>query len=124
MLTKKEVEAKGKELLEMMEGDGWELIVSENLGWHYSVSNKYISIFPCLYDNKERYTCLMSALPDRHWGEAFWTTQEVFDDPNDAVKHQIKVAREFVNKCLDAVQHVENFIGDHFTPNQYDIEID
>jgi len=37
--TEEEAMKKGDELLAMMKGDGWELSVHENMGWHYSVRN-------------------------------------------------------------------------------------
>jgi hypothetical protein len=94
MLTKKEAKKKGHELLAKMKTQGWELDVWQNLGWHYCLRKKYITLYPT---TSGRYFTLMG---ENGAGEIYFSTKgSYFKDPNKAVEHQLVVAILHVSKC-------------------------
>jgi hypothetical protein len=83
----------GGELLAKMKGTGWQLRVWENLGWHYEVHN-------CVGDREVSVRVhygKYSVLFGHNGGEIFWTERKSYDDPNEAVRQQLKLARKFVD---------------------------
>jgi hypothetical protein len=109
MKTKQQAQNKGKALLRKMKGKGWKLRIWENLGWHYEVSLGGLTVSPFeISGKKERYHALLSAGDYAGTGEIFWTDVGFYStDPNKVVKHQLKIARDFINKCNKAIKQIE-----------------
>lgn len=93
-MTKNVAIRKGNELLKKMKTQGWELDVWENIGWHYCLRKKYISLHPTIGG---RYFTLMG---ENGTGELYFSTKgSYFRDPNKAVEYQITVASNHVLEC-------------------------
>lgn len=105
MLSKSEARRRGEALLKKLDGDGWKLRLWENLGWHASVFRGPLTVYVDSYSSRESYSCLLGAEVDEDvsGGELFWTDTFQHRDPNVVVRHQLKVAREFVRRCQDAI---------------------
>jgi hypothetical protein len=104
MNTKKEAEKLGQELLSHMKGNGWELRIWENLGWHYSVTNNLLEVYP---SSNGKYFCLFGY---KSGGRPEWTIKESFDNPNEAVERTLQLARNNVNELLKIVEDGEKVI--------------
>ena len=107
-MTKRQAETAAKKLLKMMKGEGWEMCVWENLGWHYSVQNNprediWITVYPAC--SKE-----WSAMIGIHQGSG--VGRGVYaDDPNDAVRRVIHKAKDFGVRCLQWAIDAEMFLN-------------
>ncbi len=100
MKTEKQARIAGEKLLKRMKGKGWLLRVWENLGWHYSVHLFNLTLSEHLYRSKKSYSALLITNESfAGSGEVFWSDKESFDDPNEAVTHQMQVSSR-VYKCL------------------------
>jgi hypothetical protein len=102
---------KGEALLKKLKGEGWELNVWENGGWHYSAQNGPLTVHASSYRiGPTTYWCLLSEEFERYpvGGAPFWTARgnPSFEDPNDAVRQQVKIARQFVKKVTKIVNQV------------------
>lgn len=109
MLTRKEAEKAGKELLGRMKGEGWTLRVWENLGWQYCVRNGPATVYPT---HDGRFHCLLAdeklSQDSCGFGASAWTTKEVRDDPNDAVAVELQCARDYANRVNRALACIES----------------
>lgn len=93
MLSEKDAKKKLSVLMEQLHGGGWEPHLWENLGWHYCAKNgETMRVYPGRVDYKA-YTCFIG---DGGGGNYNWTTKHYFPNPNDAVKHEIKQAKLYV----------------------------
>ena len=91
-------------LLRALKGKGWKTRVYENLGWHYSVYNDYVTVYPVGPDS---YRCLMSDDIDCRAGSRLWQDNlAYYRDPNQAVWQQIKRAADVVVKLQNVVEGV------------------
>lgn len=117
--TEQEARLEGEKLLNMMHGEGWTLRVWENMGWCYSVENDGVSVHSPYYKNGNKYySVLLSARGNNGCGDMFWTPNsnpryndpdyKEFTDPNEAVRHQLQIARRFVNNVENVVSNLEN----------------
>ena len=110
MLTEVEARAKGAVLMSKLKGAGWWLRVWENMGWHFAAHNKHIAV----YWYNDQYSAMLTNDEQSGSGEIYWTDSEHFEDPNEAVDHQMKVARAFLNKLRRTVEYVEQkVLGRH-----------
>ena len=107
MLTERQVGQTGQAALMKMKGSGWTLDVWDNCGWHFALRNGPISV----YCNNSKYSALLAASGDPGVGETYWTDNEHFDDPNEAVEHQLQLARNHIAECQAAVDAVTNAIA-------------
>jgi len=109
MQTKAGAEKEGKALLKRMKGKGWKLKVWENIGWWYRVHNGPVAVYPT---TKDRFFCLLNDnVKVACGGLATWTDDFRSKDPNRAVSHQVKFAREVLDRMEKAVCYVEGVIG-------------
>jgi hypothetical protein len=96
-MTKKQAEKKGRALLRLMKGEGWKLDVWENLGWHYAVKSRNISVHQDKDDGT--FYCYLG----ESGGLGIWHTGKHFTDPNDAVSEQVKDAVTEIERLLNIV---------------------
>ena len=99
--TKELATVTGKTQLVTMNGKGWELKVWQNMGWHWTLNNGYISVHET---SDHRYYCMISDKPDGY-GLPIWTKNwrdRNFFTPMEAVKDALKHAWEVVKK-LDKI---------------------
>lgn len=93
----------------------WKVRLWENLGWHWALDCGQLTIHCGCYtpaSNKLRFSCMLTTDKESVGsGEMFWTDDQFFDDPNDAVSHQITLAVDHLNKCVGAVNSVTDRIG-------------
>ncbi len=80
------------------------------MGWHYGAYNGSLAV--CV-GSRGNYFCLLSDDIVRSGGGCcYWTESSggEFDDPNDAVAYQAKLARAFLDKITPIVEHVESLV--------------
>ena len=118
MMTKKEATAAGKALLKQLEGKGWRLRVHENCGWHFAVVNDYMSVYRSGIDGM--YSTLLSTQLERcsGAGEVYWTDELSFSDTNEAVAHQLELARQHLAKVQTVVTYLEKALGQEPEPSR------
>lgn len=109
--TEAEALSKGARLIEQLNGKGWELRVWQNTGWHYEAANGPLTVQATSYMvGPTSYWCLLADDVYRYPGSGavFWTDTKhpTFEDPNDAVRHQYKIASEFVHRVTRVVDQV------------------
>lgn len=106
----------GRVLLRKMRGDGWELVVHENFGWHYAVVRKFksgmsIKVYETTNQHREpigKYWCLFGTTG----GYSFWSTDTTAKDPNESVRKQWKACRAFVDNLHANVSSLGALIGE------------
>jgi len=103
-LSKTEAKRAGTLLLDRMVGEGWELRVWENSGWHYSVYNGCLNVHPA---EPNGFSCLLSSDVNVNGGLAMWTTDFTHEDPNEVALHEIKNARSVIKRLDRAVSASE-----------------
>ena len=103
--TKKEARRLGNKLLKRMRGDGWELDVWQNIGWHYCVrANEVISVYPVSERLDEtKYTCLLGG---QNYGVMLFSETFSHEDPNVVVEHQLEFAQEALQAFVDKHQGI------------------
>jgi hypothetical protein len=94
MRTRQQAEEGAKQLLELLDGEGWETVIWENLGWCYKAVNGYISVSITIAD---KYFASLAIEKGSPGTPTYWSDHGVFDHPMDAVMSQMKKAVEFVN---------------------------
>jgi hypothetical protein len=105
--TEEEAMKKGDELLAMMKGDGWELSVHENMGWHYSVRNGPMQMQSSSSGGTTTYSILLGgSLVVRTAGVSHFLVEDWYADPNEAVEAQIYKAKEFVLSQVELLTHI------------------
>ena len=106
---KVEAVEKGNLLLAKMNGEGWELRVHENLGWHFNVSNGNLYVHE---SSSGRSSCLMSdgEYAGAGTGLGLWTTNDYYEDPNEAVAKQVEVATAVVARLVKAVEQAKAIV--------------
>ena len=104
--------AQAEHLLSLMKGDGWKLRIWENLGYHYAVYNGTLTVHTH-HGGNPPYFCLLNLDEINGGGEVFWTGDvgESFADPNEAVRQQLKVVREFAYKVGAVCRHLERIVS-------------
>lgn len=103
-MTETEARARGADMMRQLKGTGWKLDVWDNLGWHCAAYNKFISV----HEYNGKYSAMLTIDPDkRGCGETYWTDSRHFDDPQEAVKWQMKIATAYLRKMRNAIEHVE-----------------
>jgi hypothetical protein len=105
-LTKAEAEKKGKALRELMNfPKAWSVRVWQNMGWHYSIDNGYMSIRPTGFSDGEYF--ILASEHDQHLvGSQNWLVKGNFKDPNNAVATQVDAIiayRDHINKMADDI---------------------
>jgi hypothetical protein len=110
-MNKEEAYKKGQELLNMLNGSGWEIQTWENMGWCYRAINGPLSVYPSFSNNK--YYCLLGSDVKNKFGggAAFWTSGNIFDDPNEAVKEMIKGCKEFIDGVNEVYEYIKPLGG-------------
>lgn len=108
MRTKKEAERLGQILLKKMKGEGWELRVHENQGWHYCVWNRAIHVSQGRNENEYFVLLGDKDMPQYSGGGlGMWVDHETYSDPNEAVRKQLLMAHNVVDDLLLAIRAVE-----------------
>lgn len=79
-----------------MEGRGWKIRIWENLGWHYSVETKRVSVSPSVV--KGEYFCLLKP----HYS-LFGSDNNRYRNPNAAVEACLAIARDNLGRYIQIV---------------------
>lgn len=103
-MTKSEATSAAKRLLAQMSGRGWKIRVWENMGWHYSVETRGLSVtehlgLPIIY----RFHCMLRP----HY--TFFGSVQHAAYPNKAVIKCLCAVRQSLreyNNILDEAQRV------------------
>jgi hypothetical protein len=103
-MTKDEANKAADALLKKMEGKGWKKVVLEDMGWHYSVTNKTLSV--CGTSTGKYFAMVgdSSRVSLTCWANISKTVRR---DPNKAAQQAIHMARTRLNKCLKLVENAE-----------------
>ena len=96
------IEAADK-LLAMMKTPGWTTRIWYNMGWNYEVENGPLTVDAW----NGGYICGLSyehqkAIPTD------WHDEKTYDDPNKAVRGQLKIAREYARTINKHIKETEN----------------
>lgn len=112
-MTKREAREIAKKTLARMKTKGWKLYTWKNPGqnsnWHPALRNMnlFLMIQSGIFD-KPGFYCLLASENPGCAGEQYWTDTRSFNEPNDAVKFQLKLAKAFVAKCDALIAKVEH----------------
>jgi hypothetical protein len=106
--TKQEAEQAALKTLSRMKTKGWSIRTHQNTGWFYNLNNKTLYLSEG-FDGS--FHCLLSSGRYPNSGEAYWTTNNAFEDPNDAVEDQMNVAKAFADKINGVIQNLENSLA-------------
>jgi hypothetical protein len=109
MTSRRNAEIAGNKLLKRMKGKGWKLKVWENLGWHYAVYLPIgdawrLTVHPSLYRDEEAYFTLLGR---GGGGEPCWTPEGSHPDPNQAVRDQMDLIRDFIYERAEMFTDLE-----------------
>ncbi len=106
--TQAAARAKARRLVAKLKGRGWKYEVWNTSEWHYCAVNGtlYVYVHEAMMGPKMYHTLLGNG-DYPHAGEMFWSPSKMFDDPNDAVAYQVRLARKFLNKTTAAVRAAE-----------------
>jgi hypothetical protein len=93
----------------------WELKVWKNHGsWHWALNSGKLrlhSSYNAAYrDHPTRYSCLLGDSEKSGGGSYLWYDQTWYDDPQEAVDAQAKLARERLDVITGIVEHVETLL--------------
>lgn len=99
--TKAAAKKAGEALRKKLKGKGWKIRVWENIGWHLSAQLGRMTVH---------------GVPGNWWtllgkgsaGEIFWSPRcKGFQDPNAAVRHQLKIANAFLSKQTKHLRYID-----------------
>lgn len=90
--------------------------MNENMGWFWSLENRIggavISIrggqLPYGEPSNRNFYAMLSQSGHSGSCDAVWHSDKRFDDPNDAVRHQLKVAKRYVTPINKLLAQLEN----------------
>lgn len=93
----------------------WDVKVWKNHGlWHWSLKagalTLYESYSAAYNDQPIRFSCLMGDHSGGTGSSTIWYDQTWYDNPNEAVEAQVKLARERLNILTRIVEHVEALV--------------
>jgi len=97
-ISEKEARKAGAKLLLKMAGHGWHLRVWENMGWHYCAQNGGMTVHLSSLKH-EKYFALLD-YGSGGGGLAHWTDQNIYADPNKAVRVQLEIAQKYIRDGL------------------------
>ena len=108
MGSKKQAEIQGKRILKLISNPkGWGINIWENCGWHVSLNKQGLSLRGYTQlGGVTIYSCMLSAEEDSS-GETYWSTDDDFRTPDEAIDNQIKVAKKFVNELKIVIKKIE-----------------
>ena len=114
-MTKIEAQKIGRDMKSKL-GKGWKIRVSEDhvlsLGWHVNAKCYNLQIYAWKHENVVYFNPLLGER-DSNSGACFWTTEhELFTDPRDAVKCQMKVAEDFVKRVTKVVANLKKVVNE------------
>jgi hypothetical protein len=107
-MTKEQATSRGKILLKKMKGGPWRLRVWENLGWHYSVDCAEGALSVSDYGGE--YSAMLANVGCSHSGSYDWIDPRRYRDPNIAVRNQLRLAKQFVQRVHGWVTAVDTAI--------------
>lgn len=98
-------------MLGMLDGNGWEIRIWENMGWHYKAVNSYLSVQPSIVNDNKYYATLGTEQLGRGGTPGYWVTTKAYNDPMEAVINQLRIAAEFVRSRMAIVDKAFEAIG-------------
>jgi len=102
-MTRQEAEEKGNKLLSLMDTPGWKVNIWHNGHvWCFSISKKNMTIYKL--NSGFYYVNLDSGPVKQTLDDDFWDVCSYFSNPNDAVKEQIKKAKEMIKKLQKIIK--------------------
>lgn len=97
--SKKEAQEAGEKALSLInEPEGWEIKITQNVGWHMFLFKQGMSLTRC--DASGNFMVLLSDSLEDGGGKMFWAQGGQFKDPNEAIRAQLKTADAFLDKVL------------------------
>jgi len=106
--TKAEAYNTGRAVIRKLNGKGWRLQVFENAGWHFTILNGALSLHLSEYPDGKKYWCMMADTPEAGGcGAMMFHHNYSSKDPNDAVRHQLRLARKVVEGINTTLENVE-----------------
>lgn len=95
--------------------DLWDVKVWKNHGtWHWQLKSGALTMhssYNAAYrQHPVRYSCLLGDHEDSAGGSPLWYDQTWYDDPNEAVEVQAKLARKRLDVITGIVEHVESLL--------------
>jgi len=97
-LSKKEAQEAGKAGLDLLhDPEGWDIRISQNLGWHVSLFKQGMTLTRCPVTDE--FTVLCSSTGEEA-GELFWYVSGSFTDPNEAICAQLQAVDGFIQRIL------------------------
>lgn len=108
MLTKGQAKEAGNELLELIDEEGWEIRIWENLGWHYCAKKGHLSVYPTITG---KYRASFSTKRGDSATPTYWADRKSYNDPMEAVIAQLRKALEFINSRQAIVYEALESIG-------------
>lgn len=92
-LSQKEATELAAELAAKLEkhyGVFWKQTIWENLGWHYSVSHRFLTVYPSSEEGK------FYALLGEYGGRPLWSDNFTACNPICVIDHQLELARQAI----------------------------
>lgn len=97
--SRKEARQAGETALNLLhKPDGWEIRITENLDWHVSLYKQGMSLSRCVVTG--RFTVSLNSSLEDGAGEMFWSVSESFENPNEAIRAQLRAADDFIYGIL------------------------
>jgi len=108
-MTKEQATARAKRLKAKMTTKGWKIRVSDNIGWHYSIHNGYITVYE---SRPGTYHALMGDVKDGFGGLAVWTPIVNYGkNPNEVVVRTLNAAKKYVEGLYSVVDEQFKLLG-------------
>ena len=98
MYSKEQAQEFADRMIARMENpDGWKTRIWENFpGWHYEIKKGCLTVS----ETKQHwYYCLLNDDPEYSSGFGHWHTGVCYQNINDALDNQLKVALDCVAEC-------------------------
>lgn len=110
--TKRAATLAAAEALQLLPGTGWSIHVWQNHSWHACLQNLGLSVYihAGSLSADLRYSALLSRnLTHVGTGEVFWSTNgKLFRQPLNAVKYQLKIAKDFLFEAAGMAEAISN----------------
>lgn len=90
----------------MKNPDVWKIEVHENMGWFWGLRHKagHLSVrggqLPYKDNPKRGFHAMLSRDKDSPGCDSLWHDSRIFKDPNKAVEHRLKLARQHLAQVL------------------------
>lgn len=101
--TRENARTAAKACLRRMKTGGWKIRVWRNISWYWELRCGNLTVNRGVVG----YNCYLRT-NEGLGGASFWHDHQTYQDPNEAVREQLKKARKFVREVRGVVEDVEN----------------